>query len=158
MYRPSRNIEASTIQKVTDILTSESWNNVSVEKTFSRVYNKELPIVCVRIEDTIHNFVEIGSHSTQRTALVLLDIFADNDGQRLDLKDALLSNLKTGWTYYEYVISEGKIISKIAKGKLSVTEIHDTPLNFNVDKSNLAKHDRYRHLISLNVKLSQVEE
>jgi len=158
-YRISRNIEASIIQYLQTQLVSDGWNDVSVEKTFSRVYSSEIsvPIICVRISDTIHEHIEIGSNSTRRTPLVLLDIFASSDGNRLDLKDYLISKLKHGCSYYEYTIVNGQIDSKVLNGKIKTIGISDTIVDLAIEKSNLDPKDRYRHLISLNITLDKVE-
>lgn len=156
MYRQSRNIEASIIDFLTTELVTDNWT-VNVEKTFAKIYDIECPSICVRVGDTIHDRVEIGTTSTIRTVNVLLDIFATSDGQRLDLKDYLIDELKGGLVYYEYVVSNGTVQSKTANGRIRVLELDDTPIDFDVNKSDLDIHDRYRHLISLSVSLGQVE-
>jgi len=158
LYRTSRNIEASTIHEIELILIANSWSGVSVEKTFAKVYSLECPVICVRVEDTTHNKIEIGSNSTQRDVLVFIDIFAENDGQRLDLKDTLIESLKKNWTYYEYEIGSGAIKIKTQAGRLTVIDIRDTPINFDVNKNNLDVHDRYRHLLTFTVSLNIIEE
>jgi len=159
-YRISRNLEASIIQYLQTKLEEDGWNGVNVEKTFKRVYSTEVtvPIICVRLGNTDHEFVEIGTNSTMRNPLILVDIFASSDGQRLDLKDYLISILKHGCIYYEYVINgNGEIESKIANGKIKILGIDDTIVDLNIDKDALDPKDRYRHLISLNISLDKVE-
>ena len=157
-YRKSRAIEASTIQEIEQILTDASWSNVNVELGFGRVYNLEPPIVTVRVEDTFHTKVEIGTNSTRREVLIFIDIFAKSDEQREDLKDTLIDELKHGWDYYEYEIENGEIKTKTETGRLSVRTITDTPVNFDIDKSSLDKRDRFRWLITLRMALNKVEE
>ena len=100
-YRISRNIEASLIDYLNDALEAGGWS-VNVEKTFARVYSISLPSICVRVSDTIHEFVEIGDTATVRSPLVFIDIFATSDGQRLDLKDFLIEKLKDTITSVSY--------------------------------------------------------
>jgi hypothetical protein len=157
-YRPSRNFEATIIDYIKDSLDITDWTGISVEKSFNRVYDLPVPVICVRVENTIHEKIEIGDNYTIRNAIILIDIFASSDGQRLDLKDFLIEKLKNGMPYYEYIIEEGRIIDKIYIGRLNVISISDTPIDFNVDKSNLDKHDRCRHLLTLTVTTSKVEE
>lgn len=156
-YRISRNIEASLIDYIKEELSNASWNNVTVEKSYARVYDIELPIICVRLSDTTHDKAEIGSESTRRTPLVLLDVFAKDDGGRLDLKDFLVSILKAGCPYYEYTISNGQVQSKTQNGRIRVVTIADTGVDLGVDKSNLDVHDRYRHLLTLTLSLGRLE-
>lgn len=168
LYRQSRCIEASTIEKIKDILIDASWTNTTVVKGFSRAYtipldpNKKQAIIAVRVGTTIHTGVELGSNTTNRKPLILIDLFCSNDGQRLDLKDLLIANLKSGWNYTEYTISGGvtsdaTVGNRTVNGKIRVSEISDTPINFDTDKSNLDPHDRFRHLLTLSCEKTLLE-
>jgi len=156
-YRISRNMEASLIDYIKDELASASWNNVNVEKTFAKVYDIDLPTICVRVGDTTHEQAEVGSNSTVRAPFILIDIFAKDDGGRLDLKDFLVSILKHGCPYYDYTVVNGSIQSKVQNGRIRVTNIDDTGVDLGVDKSNLDVHDRYRHLLTLTTSLGRME-
>jgi len=156
LYRVSRNLEASIIEFLRDELYG-SWSNVKCEKTFSRVYDIDLPVILVRCGTTVHPRAQIGDNATMRTATILIDIFAENDGQRLDLKDWLIETIKNGCPYYEYEIVNGEIDDQTLNGKIQVREISDTPIDFDVPKNNLEPHDRYRHLISIECSLGKVE-
>lgn len=159
-YRISRNLEASIIQYLESELSKAEWN-VKVEKTFSRVYKIDIhqnAIICVRLEDTTHTKVELGSSATLRRALVFIDLFCETDGQRLDLKDFLISKLRDYIPYYEYEISGGEISKKTRNGNLRVIDITDTPINFNIEnRKNLDVHDRARHQITLNLSTGRLE-
>jgi len=163
-YRISRNIEASLIQYIIDQLVTDKWLNINVEKTFARIYkdargsDTKKPYICIRVSDTTHEAVEIGSNSTYRIPLVFIDIFGVDDGNRLDLKDYLVSILKNGFNYYEYNISNGAVQSKVKNGKIRVLSIADTPVDFNINKNELDMVDRYRHLLTLTIDLGKVEE
>jgi len=155
-YRQSRNIESSII----DYLKTEfntDWSSDNVCKSFSRVYDIELPSICVRCGTSDHTWAEIGSNSTVRTSQVLIDIFCSSDGQRLDIKDWLITKVKNGFVYYDYVIVNGAVSSKTANGRIRVLNIDDTPINFEVERSTLDKHDRNRHLITLEISLGRIE-
>ena len=156
-YRISRNIEASIIDYIREEVFSASWNNINVEKTFAKVYEISLPTVCIRQGDTIHTKVELGTNSTYRTPSILIDIFATNDGNRLDLKDFIVDIIKRGCPYYEYTITSGQISAKTQTGRITIINITDTIINLDTDKSLLDVHDRYRHLISLEISLGKVE-
>jgi len=156
-YRISRNIEATLIQYIEAELVTASWNNVTVEKSFSKVYDINLPVICVRLKDTVHNKSEIGTESTHRNATVFIDVFARDDGGRLDLKDFLVSILKRGCPYYEYTIANGSIQDKTQNGRLRVTNLTDTMVDLGFDKADLAVHDRYRHLLTLTISLGRLE-
>ena len=161
-YRISRNIEASTIQAIEKILTENDWTGITVIKGFAKAYSIKLPVITVRVEDTVHEKVEIGSKSTVRRITVFVDIFAEDDGQRLDLKDTLVKELKGNWNYYEYYVEKqtgrhAQLKSKAKMGRINTVSLTDTPVNFGTDKSNLSIHDRHRHLLTLEVQLNVVE-
>lgn len=158
-YRISRNIEASLVDYINDSLdsTGSGWSNVNVEKTFARAYDITLPTICVRVGTTNHERAEIGTTSTVRTPVVLVDVFASSDGQRLDLKDWLIGIFRDGLPYYEYVISGGTVQSKTQNGRIRVLNIDDNPIDFDVPKNDLDVHDRYRHNLVLSVSLGRTE-
>ena len=157
VYRISRNLEASLIDYIKEELISASWNNVSTEKSFAKIYDISLPSICVRLSDTTHDHAEVGTDATIRTPLIILDIFAKDDGGRLDIKDFLVSILKSGCPYYEYTITNGAIQSKVQNGNIRVINITDTVVNLGIDKADLDVHDRYRHNLALSVSLGRVE-
>ena len=157
IYRTSRSIEASIIDGINAILDANSWTNVNVEKTFSRVYDQTPPSVCIRVGDTTHLWAEIGDTNTRREVQVFIDIFASDDGGRLDIKDCLIANLRDGFVYYDYVITNHVVDTKTANGRIRVLNIVDTPLDFGVDKDELEPQDRFRHLITLTCSLGRIE-
>lgn len=157
-FGTSRAIEASTIDYITEKVAEYDWQGVAVEKTFKNVYEGSIPAICVRVGNTVHEKVELGSDSTVRTPVLLIDIFAHSDCQRLDLKDFLLSILRNGWTYYEYYANHGKVVEKNEVGRIRVESISDTVVFTGDDKSTLDPHDQFRHLLSLEISLGIVED
>ena len=156
-YRETRNIEASIIDYLKTELAS-AWSGVSVEKSFSQVYDATLPVVCVRLGPTSHNAVEIGTNSLVRSSQLLIDTFAENDGQKLDLTDFLVTKLKNSIDYYEYVIEHGTVKTKTKSGKIRINRpIEVTFINFNEDKDQLDAHDKFRSLITVEVTIGKVE-
>lgn len=157
IYRESRNFEASILQYIEEQLVG-SWTGVTVEKTFAKIYEINLPSICVRCGVTTHEKTQIGADATTRNPQVLIDIFCENDGQRLDLKDFLIEKLKVGMIYYKYTIASGQIQSKVADGRIRVLDIDDVPVDFEVDRNTLDTHDKHRHLLTLSVSSGKVEE
>lgn len=155
-YRQSRDIEASLIDFLTTELES-AWSSIQVEKTFARIYDIELPSVCIRVGDTAHVKAEIGAESTIRTVQVFIDIFASSDGQRLDLKDFIVEKIRGGCIYYDYIISGGTVQSKTANGRIRVMDIDDSGVNFDQDRDRLDVHDRYRTLVTLSISIGRIE-
>jgi len=155
-YRATRNIEASFIEAIQTLMNAD-WSGVSVEKSFSRVYNIALPVICVRVGSTVHNKVEVGSDATMREPQVFIDIFGSDEGNKLDLKDYLVEKLKSGIVYNTYVIHNGTVQTRTASGRIRVLKIDDVPVSFDTEKDKLDVHDRYRTLITLTVSLGKVE-
>lgn len=155
-YRHTRAIEASIIEFLRDRI-SLHFSGVSIEKSFSRIYEIALPSLWVRVGTTSHPRVEIGGNSTKREPQVLIDIFGSNEGNKLDLKDCLIAELKNGMPYYDYEIEQGQIKTKTQNGRITILTMNDTPINFTEDRDTLDIHDRYRHLITLSVSIGKVE-
>jgi len=156
VYRISRNTEASIVDFLKTSFQAD-WGSNNVEKSFAQIYEIDLPSICVRAGVSTHTPVEVGSNSTWRTVLVSIDIFATSDGQRLDIKDWLISKVKNGINYYNYTISNGVVQSKTLAGRINIRKIEDEPLNFDTEKDELDTHDKYRHLITLTISLGKTE-
>jgi len=155
-YRYSRNIEASFIDFLKPLLQTD-WGFDRAEKTFAEIYKIEIPSICIRVRDAIHSKVEVGSDATTREVPVLIDLFCENDGQKLDLKDYLIEKIKGGIPYYEYEIERGQVKNKVQNGRIRVLTIGETPIDFDTDKQNLDLHDRFKYLLNLTISLGRVE-
>lgn len=155
-YRVSRNLEKSIKDYIATNVATD-WTGITVQMGWAGIEKTELPIITVRINATAHNWIEVGSSSTYREAQILVDIFAKNDGQRLDLKDYLIEKLKGGLTYNEYTISGGVVTTTTANGRIRILEIRDFAISFDTNKDTLDEKDKYRHLITLTVATSKTE-
>ena len=162
-YRMTRNIEASVVDYLTAQFVRGGWTNITVEKTFKRIYglpmdiNKGAAAICVRVLRSTIIKAEIGDNAIWRKAQVMIDVFATSDGQREDLKDFIIDVFKYGCPYNQYTVTSG-VASNTVAGRLRVLSIEDTPVNFNTDKSALEVADRYRHALTFSVTTGQVEE
>jgi len=160
IYRISRNLEASIIDFLKDGLES-FWQNINIEKSFAKVYELSLPTICVKAEDTLYDKIQIGDNSFEREVTVIIDLFCNSDGQRLDLKDKLIKILKEGCQYYEYETKkQGRttiIENKTQNGRIRILKIIDTPVNFDTEKDKLDEHDKFRHRLTINITTGKVE-
>ncbi len=154
-YRQSRNFEISTKDFIETEIAS-AFSNVNVYRGWAEVSGNNLPCITVRLGETEHPRVGVGSFATRREVTLLIDLFATDDGQRLDVKDFLISILKKSWDYEEYTVTGGSS-SSVVDGKIICVGISDTEVNLGTDKSQLDKVDRYRHLITLVVTNGKVE-
>ena len=163
VYRISRNLEASFIEFLHTILEDSpySWTDLNVIKGFAKAYELSTPTIAVRAENTVYDKVEVGSNSFTRTVQVFIDIFASDDGMRLDLKDCIVEILKDGLIYNEYTVTKSgrtATATPTPNGRIRIQKIDDKAIDFNVDdKSKLDVHDRYRHLLTLSVSIGRVE-
>ena len=102
-FQQNRNVELSTLYYLETNLATD-WSDVTVVKTFKQVYAKNinLPIVCLRLADTASKRLEIGSKTLDDIYLIIIDIFANSDGMRLDLAYYIKDKLKDGWVHYDH--------------------------------------------------------
>ena len=70
--------------------------------------------------------------------------------------------MKVGCEYYVHEIGTvngtKQVTSRTQDGRIRVMEKEMVPLNFDVDKSELSPHDRYRSRITLSIERGQAEE
>jgi hypothetical protein len=147
MYRISRNIEASLIDQITELLEEDGWQNIRVEKSFLEARNGTLPCICVNALEFRPVKKEIGSKLHIKYFTVNIRIFCKTDGSRLDLSDWLFDELENNLNYYSYNITDGEVSEKNLSGRIVVTRFFDNKKEL-TNTENLAKEDRYRHLLS----------
>lgn len=152
IYRESRNIERSFIDYITTqlALATPPWTGISVEKVFP--IENQVPCILVQLLSTSSEDLEIGSTEKRKYPLVILRIFADNDGQRLDLADWLFDIIKSGFVYNNYTITDNEPAATPA-GKIHISRfIRNEKELENIE--GLKKIDRYRHIISVEITVS----
>lgn len=160
--RTSRNIEHSLKAYLVAQLELAEWDNVTVIFRDKDVYadTLTLPIITVKLSDTEWLDGEIGSNLLERNPLLLIEIHAKSEGQRLDLKDTLIPILRSGFPYYSYTIASNEATQGAQDGYCTMasgTKITDKEVNLGIDKSSLVQKDRYRHLITMVVSRGRLE-
>lgn len=160
--RTSRNLAHSIKEFMESKLEYYNWPEVSVIFRNQRTDQLSLPYIAIKIGSTIHNRVEFSSSSTYRNFAIILDLFCESDIQRDDLKDTIISFVKSSFPYNQYEMHTGDdvnalIISSHNKGQVRVISLDDEEIDLNVPKSQLSDVDRYRHRITLNCMLGIVE-
>jgi len=152
-FRQTRNVELSTIDYIEACINS-SWSGVTTVKSFAQVYADtiKLPVVCIRLSETINNRREIGATTLDNHYSLSIDIFANSDGQRLDLADFVESTLKDGWTYslYSQNPSNREVLNKVSSGRITV-ESFVTNARIELMPTTEVK-DRFRHNITVLVR------
>jgi len=154
-FRESRNVELSLLYYLTNSFTSD-WTGITTIKTFNDVYAKDvnIPIVCVRLSQTTTARTEIGSDTLDNKYLLIIDVFARSDAQRLDLTDYIKDKLKSGWVHYDHSHASGDntTLDRTANGRDYVVDFIDDS-KIDVIGSTDEK-DRYRQSISVSVRKS----
>lgn len=159
VYRIHRNIEKSILDYLQEQIDL-SFTAITVLKGNSRVYSSDvpMPIVAVVLTDNIHNPSEIGNTATRRDVLVIINLYCDNMGLTLDLKEYIISKIKNGLVYYKYTIENRVVSSKIADGRIQFKNLRGMPIDLMTDKSTLNERDRNRWQITANCQTNKVEE
>lgn len=154
-YRESRNLEKTLIDFITNelLVANPPWGGIIVEKAFSKITDATYPAILVQMIPTDRTPKEIGNTVTRKSYTVFVRIFATDDGMRLDLKDWLCEILEPGMKYYTYTITGNQTL-KEESGFLSIKITTDRKELENVE--GLVLKDRYRHLISLKISITEV--
>ncbi len=155
IYRTSRNVEASIVDRITADLVADGWTGIRTEKSFAEVYAGTLPCICVNVLEIRPEKLEIGSKTNLKYFTVSIRIFATSDGSRLDLSDWLLDKFEDDTNYYEYIITNGQVASKTLKGRIVITRWLDNRKEL-TNTEGLEKEDRYRHLLSFECLVAEV--
>ncbi len=155
-YRVSRDIEASLVDFLKPLFLAD-WGIDRIEKTFKNVKGINLPMLVLRAGETDHTKAEVGDTATIRTTQVLIDIFANSDGQKLDIKDWLINNIKDGCPFLEHTVVDGEVDSTVLFGRIRVLTIEDTPVDFGIQKDDLEIPDRFHNLVTLGISIGRIE-
>ena len=155
-FQIPRNVELSCLEYLKTNV-SLTWSGVTFLKTFAQVYAKNinLPVITVRLSDTNTVYREIGNTIMEDRYLLIVDIFCQNDPQRLDLGYTVKNLLRQGWIHYDWSRSSGDttgIINGIPDGRDTVTQfVTDARVDFG---DTVDTKDRYRQTISVRVRTS----
>jgi hypothetical protein len=152
-FRESRNVELSLIYYLETNINSD-WTGVTVVKSFTNAYKAALPVVAVRLTDTINNRREVGSTTLLNDYILTIDIFASSDGLRIDLSDYILDKLKDGCIYYEHSQTSGapQTLTRTAGSKRLIVKrfISNQKLDFGEDVDN---YDKFRHFVQVEIRI-----
>jgi hypothetical protein len=153
-YRYSRNLEATIVDYITAELDADDWTGITVLKGFPESYKGMTPFIGVEALDRPITSKEIGSTTIWLDIVVTIRIFAENDGQRLDLSDWLVDDkMRSNINYYDYVIEDGEVSTKTLAGKIRFLSIPEDRKEL-VNTEGLIAEDRYRHIIRVVCRIS----
>lgn len=153
-FTEPRNIELSWIHYLTTQINA-SWSDITIVKSFSQAYKSSMPVVAIRLRPIQHIRKEIGSIAEWNEYTISIDIFAESDGQRIDLAYFIAQQINSGCTYYEHSQTSGapETLSRVDNGYCILKSFYiDTPLDFG--EEGVDRYDKYRHVIEFITKKS----
>ena len=145
-FSVTRNVELSTLYYL-ETQIAANWTGITIVKSFTSAYDNTLPVVCIRLLNTSSSRLELGSTTLDNLYTISIDIFGTSDGQRIDLSDFILNQIKEPWVYYTHSkVSGATTLTRTAAGKIRVNTFLD---NSRVDFGDEAENpDRFRHSIT----------
>ena len=153
-----RNLENSLKDFLDTKITTDSVTDINGVKVPVRVGRKNdndwtLPCISVYMESETLIPFEIGSTLKDDRQLIIIDIYATNEGERLDLAKWLTTTINDGWRYYSYTpnIATPESPDKVAGGLVNVDFLTNTRVNLGQNSDEL---DAHRHRVSINVWIS----
>lgn len=153
-----RNLENSLKDFLTTEISSDSVTDIDGNVIPVRVGRKEdsnwtLPCISIYIESETATRLEIGSNVRDDRQLVIIDIFATDEGERLDLAKWVTDTINNGFRYYSYTpnISNPSSPTKVAGSLVHVDFLTNGRVNLG---QNIDEFDSHRHKISINVYLT----
>lgn len=154
MYRISRNIEASSIDWLTEELEDAGWTGIRTEKSFAQVYEGKLPCILINVASLDTTKLEIGSKTNLKYFEVSIRIFSTSDGQRLDLADFITDLLEDDVNYYAYTITGGEVSDKTLSGRIVVLNtLRNEKEIMNIEL--VGEKDKFRHIISFRCHVAE---
>jgi len=138
----------------------ENNNDILGAKSINRITPKEkdLPAIIIREGTSSYRDIEIGSRLYKRQITLYIEIFANNDAERLTLKDKVISLLrKNSIPIYDISAGEGEYVFGEPTDYMNVIDMTDYRIRLGEDLANLDLIDRYRHLINVTFDIGKIE-
>ena len=138
---------------VTDSVTDINGIKVPVWVGRKEDDNWTLPCISLYMESETLIPFEIGSTLKDDRQLIIIDIYATNEGERLDLSKWLTATINDGWRYYSYSpnIITPESPTKVAGGLVNVDFLTNTRVNLGQNSDEI---DAHRHRVTINVWIS----
>ena len=157
-WQTQRNIEMSLKDFLTAQVTADGvtgYDNVDVPVRVARKVDADwtLPCITAYVDSKSAPRAEVGSNNRLDTHLIIIDIYAVDEGQRQDLADWLEGAINDGFRYYAYTPSVGTplVPTKVAGGLVEVNFVTNARVGLG---QNVDPEDAHRHRISINTWIS----
>lgn len=111
--------------------------------------NWSLPTIQIYLDSKLKPRLEIGSNKRANRYLMIIDVRATNNAERLNIADWIETVINDGFTYYEYVYNplDPDNPTKTDKGYVGLDFVTSQAIDFGED---VADYDLYRYRISIN--------
>lgn len=157
-WKATRNLENSLCDFLNTNLVSDGIDDINGTQIVARVGRKEdndwdLPTITLYVDNKNLEKPYLGSNELNKVRLIIIDIYATNEGERSDLADWLVEIIKNGFTYYTYT-PNGDTPDKVAGNLVHVDFVTDTRVALG---QNVDVEDAHRHRISINCDINQSE-
>jgi len=141
-------------QVITDSVTDIKGNNISIRVGRKNDDNWTLPCISLFVESGTMERDEIGSNHRDERDLMVIDIYATDEGERLDLAKWLTDSINDGWTYYNYTYNSGnsELPIKTQAGLVHLNFLTNTRVQLG---QNVDVEDAHRHNVTINVWVSE---
>lgn len=150
-----RNLQASlnehlTSQRDTENFTAIDGSTIDIRVGSEFNDNWQLPCITAYFEEETLERLEIGSNLRDTRQLIIIDIFAQNEADRLDFAKWVTDTINDGWQYYEYSSNPSNPDSpnKTESGWVSVNFVTNNKVNLG---ESVDQFDAHRHRISIRV-------
>jgi hypothetical protein len=157
----SRNLENSLKQFLDrrieeEYLTGEQGKSLGVQVGRKEDSNWKLPCIVAYVESQTLNRFEIGSNTRDHHLLMVIDIYATNEGERLDLADWVTYIINDGFPYYKYYYNSDNPdeILKSQKGWVNINFVTNTRVMLG---QNISEIDAHRHQMTIDLWMSTME-
>jgi len=149
-----RFLENSLVDKLNTTLVSGGILDVEGRQIVARVGRKEdnnwvLPCISVYLDSVVSPKEFVGSNVTLDVNLLIIDIYATNEGERLDLAKWVYSTIRDGFRFYSYTYnaSSPATPTTVAGRWIHVNFISNTRVALG---QNVEYEDAHRHRISID--------
>ena len=148
-FRIYRNLELSLVYDIRTALATD-WTGVNVVIGYPNLTKTNLPIVSIRLLNKNRIQKEIGSTSDSGISQynIMVDIFAQNEPQRLDLASYLEDLIVGDFVYYTHSRPSGggDNIDRASAGKIVFSRfLQNSKLDFAEDTESYEQH---RHILN----------
>ena len=112
-----------------------------------------IPCISLYVESEVAPRSFIGNNVRLDQQLIILDIYATNSGERLDLAKWLTDSINNGWRYYTYTVKQStpEVPTKVAGGWVSLNFLTNARVSLGL---NVDPIDAHRHRISIQIWIS----